>query len=135
MPVLKPTVLLVVAFLANLAWAGETLLSDTVRSCEQDIRGYCDHVKPGHGRVLACLFSNEEKITAKCGFALNDATLRFERGTEQWAEAVNECAADFEENCPTSSTTHILRCMAMKVNEWDGVSRGCYLALEAIGLI
>ncbi len=135
MPVLKPTVLLVTAVLAHLAWAGETLLSDTVDSCEMEIRTYCNRVKPGHGRVLTRLFSNEEKISAKCGMALNGASLRFERGTDQWAQVVNECAADFEQNCPTSNTNRILKCMAMKVNEREGVSRGCYLALEDVGLI
>ena len=135
MPVLKPAVILVTAVLAHLAWAGETLLSDTVDSCEVDIRTYCNRTKPGHGRVLTCLFPNEEKISARCAMALNDASLRFERGTEQRAEVVNECAAGFEQNCPTSNTNRILKCMAIKVNEWDGISRGCYLAVEDVVLI
>ncbi len=48
---------------AGSVMAQESVVARAVKSCEQDIDTYCGHVKPGEGRIMGCLYSNDDKIS------------------------------------------------------------------------
>ena len=64
------------------AWAGEEaqtgedLVEHLIEACEPEIETYCSQVTPGEGRLLACAYAHQDKLSGRCEFALYDA-LRF----------------------------------------------------------
>lgn len=42
--------------------------------CEDDLVSLCSDVAPGEGRLLNCLDSNAEKVSARCKRAVKDVT-------------------------------------------------------------
>jgi hypothetical protein len=39
---------------------------ESARTCKGDVAKFCAQVKPGDGRVLACLEANREQLTPEC---------------------------------------------------------------------
>ena len=122
---------------AGSVMAGEGVVARAVKSCEQDIDTYCGHVKPGEGRIMGCLYSNDDKISSQCGMALNDATLQFETVVAQVSEVIDACETERETFCPTAEWGHggVVKCLAMQSHTVESVSMGCRLVLEKFGLI
>ena len=60
--------------------AGEGSLTSQVKEgCKAELESYCKGVTPGEGRLLACLYAFEDKLSARCDYALYDAAMRLER--------------------------------------------------------
>ena len=57
-------------------------------SCTEDLKQYCSAVTPGGGRLVYCLESYEDKISAKCAFDLDEVELDLQDTTEHLKEAV-----------------------------------------------
>jgi len=51
-------------------------LTYIANECRDDIRTYCSAIRPGGGRILRCLESNEDKISDRCKRAAKDVGLR-----------------------------------------------------------
>lgn len=51
-------------------------LTYIANECRDDIKTYCSAVRPGGGRILRCLESNEDKISDRCRSAAKDVGLR-----------------------------------------------------------
>ena len=62
--------LAILPLLFTSATAGQSLVDTVVNGCKVEIEKYCAQVTPGEGRVLACLFAYEDKLSAKCEYAL-----------------------------------------------------------------
>ncbi len=115
----------------------ESVVARAVKSCQQDIDTDCGHVKPGEGRLMGCLYSNDDKISSQCGMALNDASLQFETVVAQVAEVIDACETERETFCPAAEWGHggVVKCLAMQSHTVESVSAGCRLVLEKFGLI
>ena len=59
--------------------AGQSLIETVANGCKVEIETYCSQVTPGEGRILACLYAHEDKLSAKCEYALYDAAAQLER--------------------------------------------------------
>src|SRR5512147_771060 len=79
--------------------AQETLIDTVANGCKTEITTYCKDVKPGEGRVLACLFAYQDKLSGKCEYALYDAAARLERAVAALSYVAKECEADLAANC------------------------------------
>jgi hypothetical protein len=95
---------LAVAIIAVLAFGGaasaEQSLIDTVaKGCDKEIKTYCKDVTMGEGRVLACLYAYEDKLSGKCEYALYDAAVRLQRAITALAYVANECEPDLKAYC------------------------------------
>ena len=51
-------------------------LTYIANECRDDIRTYCSAIRPGGGRILRCLESNEKKLSYRCLRAAKDVGLR-----------------------------------------------------------
>ena len=51
-------------------------LTYIANECRDDIKTYCSAVRPGGGRILKCLESNEDKLSDRCKSAAKDVGLR-----------------------------------------------------------
>lgn len=79
--------------------AQESLIETVATGCQTEIATYCKDVTPGEGRVLACLYAYQDKLSGKCEYALYDASARLERAVAALTYLANECAADLAEHC------------------------------------
>jgi len=67
--------------------------------CETEIKTYCSEVTPGEGRVLACLYAHNDKITSRCEYAFYDAAVQLERAVAAISFLANECRDDLVKLC------------------------------------
>src|SRR5262245_15074672 len=92
----------VVAFaLGSGAWAaGDGSLTDEVKEgCKAELDSFCKGVTPGEGRILACFYAFEDKLSPRCDYALYDAAVRLERAVAALSYGANECKGDIEKHC------------------------------------
>lgn len=113
--------------------AQETIIDTIANGCKTEITTYCKDVKPGEGRILACLYAYEDKLSGKCEYALNDAAARLERAVASMTHVAKECEADIAANCSgvKSGEGRVVQCL--EKNEAN-VSQKCKGALRDVGL-
>jgi hypothetical protein len=81
----------------------ETRLSEATRkiegACSEDLKKYCSTVTPGEGRLLLCIEAHEDKISAKCDFALFQAERNLDRALDRVEQIADACSNDIEKHC------------------------------------
>jgi hypothetical protein len=85
------------------------------RDCATDVQSLCAGVKPGGGRVLACLQSHAGELSVGCSTILSKA-----------AWTAKECASDIRQFCPNATFGNISECMKPHLGE---ASANCKSAL------
>jgi hypothetical protein len=118
--------------LAGGAFAAQPLIDTVAKGCEKELTTYCKDVTPGEGRVLACLYAFEDKLSATCEYALYDAASQLERVVAALSYAVNECRGDLQKFCPGTQPGQGRLLTCLKKNE-KSVSNRCNDALKEIG--
>jgi hypothetical protein len=115
------------------AFAVEQSLESVAKGCDKELTAFCKDVTPGEGRMLACLYSREDKLSAKCEYALYDAAAQLQRVIATLAFVANECDADLEKFCSNvpMGGGRLLACIDK--NE-KAVSKRCKDALSEAGL-
>lgn len=113
--------------------AQETLIETVATGCKTELETYCKNVTPGEGRILACLYAYQDKLSGKCEYALYDAAVRLERAVAALSYVANECEADLAANCAgvKAGEGRLLQCL--EKNEAK-VSKRCKDALKDVGL-
>ncbi len=81
------------------AVALESIIESVAQGCEKELQSYCAKVTPGEGRVLACLYAHEDKLTGRCEYALYDAAAQLERAVATLTYLANECDDDLDKHC------------------------------------
>jgi hypothetical protein len=81
------------------AVAMESIIESVAQNCEKELQSYCAQVTPGEGRVLACLYAHEDKLTGRCEYALYDAAAQLERAIATLTYLANECDDDLDKHC------------------------------------
>jgi hypothetical protein len=76
--------------------AASTALADD--PCADDVRQFCPDVKPGSGRVVACIRENRPKLSVPCRERLDANDLKAKRLVEEFGRA---CRADVQQVCPS----------------------------------
>lgn len=84
---------------AGMAVAEEDPLSEAVEACQPEIETYCSQVTPGDGRLLACFYAHEDKISGSCSWALYQASAALEELVAAIAYVASECRDDLLELC------------------------------------
>jgi hypothetical protein len=91
---------------------------DTERNCSTDLQSLCAGVKPGGGRVLACLQSHVGELSVGCSTMLSKAI---------WV--AKECAGDIKQFCPNATYANVGDCMRPNLGK---TSATCQSALAYI---
>lgn len=89
----------IAAFAATQAFAAEDILESAQASCQKDIDTYCKDVTRGEGRILECLSAHQDKISNRCTYALDDASLQVERVALAVKYLGVECKDDLMKHC------------------------------------
>lgn len=129
-PVMTVFVFLIVA---GAAWAQESLIDTVAEGCKIELEKYCKDVTPGRGRLLACLYAHEDKLSGRCEYALFDAAVRLERAVAALSYAANECHEDLDKYCAAveAGEGRLLECLERNSSK---VSNRCKQALKDVGL-
>jgi len=106
-----------------------TALAD---SCKLEIESYCRKVTPGEGRLAACLYANEYRLSGRCEYALFDAANELERAVANLSYVVNECRVDIANYCSRTESGEG-RLMACLDRNRQKLSARCKLALQDAG--
>ena len=122
-----------ILLVGNPVRAQQSLVDTVVNGCKDELEKYCSNVTPGEGRVLACLYAYEDKLSGRCEYALYDAASRLERAVAALSYAVNECSADLKQYCSgvAAGEGRLLECL--QKND-DKVSKRCKQARKDVGL-
>jgi hypothetical protein len=127
-------IVLSIVFLSAMpALAGQDLVQTVADGCKAELESYCKDVTPGDGRILACLYSHQDKLSGKCEYALFDAAVQLERAIAALTYVVNECAADLDQHCSNVAVGEgrLLECIEKNDKK---VSSRCKDALKEVGL-
>ncbi len=113
--------------------AAQNLVETVAEGCKTEIETYCKAVSPGEGRVLACLYAYQDKLSGKCEFALYDSAVRLERAVAALSYVAKECEADLATHCAgvRAGEGRLLQCLEKNDAK---VSPRCKGALKDVGL-
>ena len=113
--------------------AGQGLVETVANGCKIEIEKYCSQVTPGQGRILACLYAHEDKLSAKCEYALYDAAAQLERAVAALSYVANECNEDLDKFCESiePGKERLLDCLDKHDKQ---VSKRCKQAIKDVGV-
>jgi hypothetical protein len=123
----------IVLVFGGVASAQQKLIESVTKGCEKEIKTYCKDVTPGEGRVLACLYAHEDKLSGQCEYALYDAAAQLERVLNALSYAANECRDDLTKFCSDIKPGggRLMQC----IDKNDAkISKRCKQALKDTGL-
>jgi hypothetical protein len=124
--------LCLVMLLGGLALAEEKGPVETVLDgCQKDIETYCKGVKPGEGRILACLYAYQDKLSNRCEYALYDAAAQLERAITALTYLASECKEDLKAYCSDvkPGEGRLINCIDKNMEK---VSKRCKQAIKDV---
>ncbi|GAB5468258.1 MAG: hypothetical protein Kilf2KO_12880 [Rhodospirillales bacterium] len=88
-------------------------------ACKSAIAKHCAEVEPGHGRLMACLYANEEKLSKDCDAATVDVSDMLDRFFELVRYTQQECRVDIAKHCENVEFGHgrIFHCLKQRSAE------------------
>ncbi len=125
-------ILMVLVVSAGTVSAGSDPVETVLTGCKKELETYCRGVTPGQGRILACLYAHEDKLSGRCDYALYDAAAQLERAVAALTYLANECRDDLEKFCAdiAPGQGRLLNCL--QKNEAK-VSGRCKQAFQDVG--
>ena len=114
--------------------AGEHPLADQVKEgCKAELESHCKDVTPGEGRLLACLYAYEDKLSGRCEYALYDASAQLEHAIAALTYVAKECEAELGKHCADVKAGEGRLAACLKKNEKDLGTR-CKVAMKDVKL-
>ena len=106
-------------------------LTPRQKGCGAEIENYCSQVMLGEGRLLACFYAHEDKLSGRCQYALYDASAQLERAVSALNYLAGQCGDDIVALCAEvqMGEGRILQCLSDK---GDAVSAECKTAMEEV---
>jgi hypothetical protein len=115
------------------ARAADTMVDSLKKACNKELTTFCKGVPQGEGRILACLYAFEDKVSDKCMYALYDASVELERAVAAVKFAATQCKDDLQKFCAEVKPGQGRGLACLKKND-KGVSQTCKDALKQTGL-
>ena len=102
-----------------------------LEGCGQEFETYCKNVTPGEGRLLACLYAYNDKISTRCEYAIYDAAAQLERALNTLSYLANECRDDLQKYCSDvkPGEGRLIDCIAKKK---DAITDRCKNAIKDV---
>jgi len=126
-------VLAAVMSISAATFGADQVTEIVANGCKMELEKYCKDVTPGEGRVLACLYAHNDKLTSKCEYALYDSVIQLERSLMSLAYVAEECEDDLDEFCADvpMGEGRLLDCIEKNKKK---VSKSCLEAIKETGL-
>ena len=78
----------------------QDILADVQKGCATEIDQYCKGVALGEGRLAACFYAYEDKLSNQCQYALYEAATVLEAAAVTLDYFVEQCGSDIVKLCP-----------------------------------
>jgi len=123
------------ALFVVLAVSGPVIAQDpvagVVEGCAVEIETYCSQVSVGEGRMLACFYAHEDKLSSQCQYALYQAAAALDQAVSALNYVAGQCADDIVNLCASveAGEGRILDCLAAQE---EAVSCECKAAVEQV---
>lgn len=107
------------------------IVATVASGCKTELDNYCKDVTPGDGRILACLYARNDKLSSRCEYALYDASVQLERAVTALSYLANECHDDLAAMCSGTrpGEGRLLKCLG---DHSDKVSDRCREAINDV---
>jgi hypothetical protein len=111
--------------------SAQDIVSDVQKGCAVEIEKYCSQVSLGEGRLLACFFAHEDKLSGQCQYALYTAAAQLEHAVSALNYVAGQCEDDITAHCAgvQLGEGRILSCLNTKA---DSVSAECKAAVADV---
>ena len=120
------TLLLAITLVSFTMVSGADSVTAADNPCKADVERLCGDVKPGEGRIQACLKEHKDEISPECGKKIAIAAETLQKKAVEVAAA---CQGDAEKLCPgvEPGKGPILKCL---LQHQDELSDGCSSSLN-----
>ncbi len=118
---------------AGQARAADTLADSVKKACHKELTTFCKGVPAGEGRILACLYAFQDKVSDKCVYAVYDAAQQLEQAVAALKYAATECKGDLQKFCADVKPGQGRGLACLNKHDKD-VSQPCKDALKQTGL-
>jgi hypothetical protein len=115
------------------ALAAQDIVKEVKTACSKELSTFCKGVPEGQGRILACLYAFQDKVSDKCLYAVYDAADQLERAATAVKFAYSQCQDDFQKFCGDVKLGQGRGLACMQKHEKE-VSQQCKDALQQTGL-
>ena len=115
------------------AWAQQEIVDDMLTACATEIETYCSQVTPGEGRLLACAYAHEDKLSGGCTWAIYKGVAELEAFVDAVVEVATACEDDLMTFCAEVQLGEgqVATCLLEHKAE---VTDGCRAAIDDVGL-
>jgi len=122
---------LLLSLFAINGFAQDDIVSTVQTGCETEIKNYCSQVTLGEGRLLACFYAHEDKLSGQCQFTLYSAAAQLEHAVSSLNYVAGQCIGDIELLCPEvqAGEGRILSCLESK---GEALGAACSQAIDDV---
>jgi hypothetical protein len=109
------------------------LAAKVLEGCDAELVQYCGGVTPGEGRLLACLFAYDDKLSGQCEYALYNAAVLREHALNTITYVISECDVEIESHCAdvAAGQGRIAQCL---IDHRGDLREACNRALSDAGV-
>ncbi len=111
--------------------SAQDIVSDVQRGCGAEIEKYCSQFSMGEGRLLACFYAHEDKLSGQCEYTLYTAAAELEHAVSALNYVAGQCQDDIIAHCAEVQLGEgrILSCLKSNA---DSVSEECKVAVAEV---
>jgi hypothetical protein len=130
---LRTPVLAAIAFLMCMSGSlfAQGIVETVEKGCATEIESFCSQVSPGEGRLLACFYAHEDKLSGQCQYALYSASAQLEQAVSALDYVATQCRDDLMTYCAEVQVGEgrVLECL--RANS-ESVSAACTQAVNDV---
>lgn len=130
---LKKAILTTVALLMSISGQlyAQGIVETVETGCATEISTFCSQVSPGEGRLLACFYAHEDKLSGQCQYALYSAAAQLDQAVSALNYVATECNDDLMKHCAEVQIGEgrVIECL--RANK-DSVSAACMTAVNEV---
>jgi len=111
--------------------SAQDIVADVQKGCATEIEQFCKGVTLGEGRLAACFYAYEDKLSNQCQYALYEAASELEAAAIILDYFVEKCGSDVVKLCPDVAVGdgRILACLT---SQSSAISASCSQAITNV---
>ena len=111
--------------------SAQGIVETVEKGCAAEIESFCSQVSPGEGRMLACFYAHEDKLSGQCQYALYSASAQLDQAVSALNYVATQCEDDLMKHCAEVQLGEgrVLECLRANA---DSVSPACTQAVNDV---
>lgn len=129
----KTTMMAAAAVLMSMSGSlfAQGIIETVETGCATEINSFCSQVSPGEGRLLACFYAHEDKLSGQCQYALYTASAQLDQAVSALNYVATECQDDLMAHCANVQVGEGRVVECLKANK-DSLSPACTTAVNDV---